>query len=153
MKKNPAIIETLRIAIGLAICLALMFGVYAILSLFTLKVFLGGLLGYILAVGNFFFMAVSLMNIADQAENPKGGLKMQGGFLFRMLVMGGLIVLGVKSGYCDAIAAVIPIAFVRPVITLEQFFLNNRSKTSVVTEKKEEFNTDNSDENNNDNEE
>ena len=126
MRKNPAIVETFRIACGLLVCLGLMYGVYAILSMFSLKVFLGGILGYVLAVGNFFFMAISLMNIADQAENAKGGIKMQGGFLFRMLAIGVLLAVGIKSGYFDAIASVVPLFMVRPVIALEQFFIKNK---------------------------
>lgn len=140
MRKNPAIVETLRIALGLAIGLGLMYGVYALISMFSLKVLLGGLLGYILSVGNFFFMAISLMNLADQGENPRGGLKMQGGFLFRMLIMGGLIVLGVKLGYCDAIASVIPVLLVRPVITIEQFILGNSGGNKKSEIKDDELN-------------
>mgnify|MGYP003396772536 CR=1 FL=1 len=43
------------------------------------------------------------------------------------------VFLGAKSGYCDPLASALPIVFVRPVITLEQFFVKNSSK-----EKKEQ---------------
>ena len=48
--------ETGIIAIGEAICVALMFAVFALIGLFEQSVFLGGLVGGLLAVGNFFCM-------------------------------------------------------------------------------------------------
>ena len=128
MKKNPAIVETVRIAVGTTIATVLMLLCYLALDKFSVKVLCGAALGLILAVFNFFYMAVSLMNIADNATDPKGAVKMQGNFIFRMLIMVALIILGAKSGYCDPLASALPIVFVLPVITLEQFFVKNSSK-------------------------
>ena len=69
--KNPAITETLRILVGMLICLALMLGVYALIQKFSLAVLFGGLVGTVIAVGNFFFMAIGLSNLADDAEEGK----------------------------------------------------------------------------------
>ena len=128
MKKNPAIVETVRIAVGTTIATVIMLLCYLALGKFSVNVLCGAALGLILAVFNFFYMAVSLMNVADNAADPKGAVKMQGNFIFRMLIMVALIILGAKSGYCDPLASVLPIVFVRPVITIEQFFVKNSSK-------------------------
>ena len=50
--------ETALIAIGEAVGVALMFGVYALLGKFDVSVVLGGLVGLLVATGNFFFLAV-----------------------------------------------------------------------------------------------
>ena len=51
--------ETAIIAIGEVICVAIMCAVYALIGKFSLGVLLGGLVGLLLATGNFFFMAVA----------------------------------------------------------------------------------------------
>ena len=57
--------ETLTIAVGEAICVAMMLGVFALLGKFNRSVVLGGILGGLIAVGNFFFMAVGTALAAD----------------------------------------------------------------------------------------
>ena len=123
MKKNPVIVETARIAAGLAICVGLMYGVFALLSKFSLEVLLGGIVGYLVAVGNFFFMAIGLMNIADAASDPRGVIKMQGNLVIRMLAIGAILIVAIKSGYCNVLATAIPLLLVRPVLTVEQFVI------------------------------
>ena len=49
--KNPVIAETLRIALGLLICLALMIGVYLLIDKYQTKVLIGGIVGTVIAVG------------------------------------------------------------------------------------------------------
>ena len=123
--RKIAIRETLYILVGVAVLTAVMFGVYALLGRFGLPVLLGGIVGTVLSVGNFFFMAVSATLAADKAEKQdvNGGKNlMRASYPFRLLVVGGLLVLCGFSGYFDLIALVLPLAFVRPVITLSAFF-------------------------------
>ena len=56
--KNPVISETLRLLAGMTICLVLMLGVYWLIDRLDRWVILGGVIGTLVAVGNFFFMAV-----------------------------------------------------------------------------------------------
>ena len=49
--------ETAIVAIGQVICTAAMIGVFALLGKFDLTVLWGGILGAVLAIANFFFMA------------------------------------------------------------------------------------------------
>lgn len=123
--RKIALRETLYILVGVAVLTAVMFGVYALLGRFGLPVLLGGIVGAVLSVGNFFFMAVSATLAADKAEKQDvdGGKNlMRASYPFRLLVVGGLLVLCGFSGYFDLIALVLPLAFVRPVITLSAFF-------------------------------
>jgi len=57
--------ETGIISIGQVICLGVMYLVFALLGYFDRAVLLGGLVGTVMAILNFFFMAVSASLAAD----------------------------------------------------------------------------------------
>lgn len=117
--------ETGIIAIGEAVCVALMCGVYALISKFSMSVLLGGIVGAVLATGNFFFLAVVATLAANRAEaqDVEGGKKlMKSSYPIRLLVLAGLLILCAKSGYFDVLALVLPLVFVRPVLTVAEFF-------------------------------
>ena len=117
--------ETALIAIGELICVALMCGVYAIIGKFDLSVLLGALVGLLVATGNFFFLAMIATLAADRAENQdvEGGQKlMKSSYPIRLLVMAGVLILCAKSGVFDVIALVLPLLFVRPILTIAEFF-------------------------------
>ena len=123
--------ETLTIAVGEAICVAVMLGVFALLGKFDRSVVLGGILGGLIAVGNFFFMAVGTALAADKAENQdvKGGQAViSSSYTIRMIVMAVLLFAAVKSGFCNVFASAIPLVFVRPVLTLGEFFRKSGDK-------------------------
>ncbi|MBO5486188.1 MAG: hypothetical protein J5988_04560, partial [Eubacterium sp.] len=82
--------ETRIIAIGECIGVAAMWGIFALLGHFDRTVLLGGIVGAVLSVLNFFFMAVSADMAADKAVNQdvKGGKKMMQSFMMtRMLAI------------------------------------------------------------------
>lgn len=123
--RKIAIRETLYILIGVVVLTAIMFGVYALLGRFQWSVLWGGIVGAFLSVGNFFFMAVSATLAADKAEKQdiSGGTNvMRASYPIRLLVVGAALLICGFSGYFDVIALVLPLAFVRPVITLSAFF-------------------------------
>lgn len=117
--------ETALIAAGEAICVALMCGVYALIGKFALSVLLGGLVGLLVATGNFFGLAVVATLAADKAEagDPASGQKlMKSSYPIRLLVMAGILILCAKSGVFDVLALVLPLVFVRPILTIAEFF-------------------------------
>lgn len=117
--------QTAVILLGQMIGLAAMYGVYALLGKFSLSVLLGGLVGALLAAGNFFFMAVIATLAADRAENQDvvGGQKlMKSSYPIRILVLAVLLILLAKSGYFDVLALVLPLLFVRPTVSIAEFF-------------------------------
>lgn len=117
--------ETAVIAIGEAICVVLMCLIYALIGKFNASVLLGGLVGLLLATGNFFFLAVIATLAADKAEaqDVAGGQKlMRSSYPIRLLVLAGVLILCAKSGAFDVIALVLPLAFVRPILTIAEFF-------------------------------
>ena len=117
--------ETAIIAAGELVCVALMCVVYALLGKFGMDVLLGGLVGTLLATGNFFFLAVVATLAADkaQAQNVEAGQKlMKSSYPIRFGALAVLLVLCAKSGYFDVIALALPLLFVRPVLTVAEFF-------------------------------
>ena len=123
--------ETLRVALGVAVCVAAMIGVFALLGQFSREVVLGGIVGGLVAVGNFFFMAVGVTLAADKAENPavKAGKALgSSSYTIRLIVMAVVLFAAAKSGYCNVFALVIPLVFVRPVLTVGEFFRKSGDK-------------------------
>lgn len=117
--------QTALIAAGELACVALMCGVYALIGKFSVAVVLGGLVGALLAAGNFFFMAVAATLAADKAEaqDVEGGKKlMKSSYPIRLLVLAVLLILCAKSGFFDVVALVLPLVFVRPILTVAEFF-------------------------------
>ncbi|MBO5079090.1 MAG: ATP synthase subunit I [Oscillospiraceae bacterium] len=117
--------ETAVVLIGELLCTGIMYGIYGLLSLFTVKVLLGGLLGCLLAVLNFFFMAVSASLASDKAQQQdvEGGQKlMRTSMLLRHLLLFVVLIAAAVSKYFDLIALLLPLLFVRPVLTLAEFF-------------------------------
>jgi hypothetical protein len=123
---NPIIVETLRILLGMVICLVLMLGVYFLIGKYQTKVLIGGIFGTLIAVGNFFFMAIGLSNIVQDSTEARIRVKTQASFMIRTLVMLALLVVAIKFLECDALATLLPLLFTRPVIMVEQFILKAR---------------------------
>lgn len=117
--------ETAVVALGQLICVAAMIGVFALLGQFDYTVALGGAVGGLTAVLNFFFMAVGVSLAADRAGNQdvKGGKALiSGSYFIRIAVMFAVLFACAKSGHCNPIALVLPLVFVRPTLTLAEFF-------------------------------
>ena len=117
--------QTLLVLVGQAICIGVMLGIFALLGSFDQKVLLGGIVGLILATANFFFMAVGTSLAADKAEaqDVKGGKALlQISMLVRYALLFVVLFAFGKSGLCDLIALVLPLVFVRPILTFGEFF-------------------------------
>ena len=117
--------EAGMMAVGQAVCVALMLGVFALLDRLDDTVLLGGLLGWFLAVLNHFFLAMGVMMAAQKArgENVKGGKNLvQASFFLRTAVLFVVMFALLKSGRCNVFALVLPLLFTRPILMVEQFF-------------------------------
>lgn len=117
--------ETGKIFVGTTIGTVVMFCIFALLSKFDQKVLLGGIFGTFIAALNFFFMAMAADLAADKAEKQDvaGGKAMiQRSMLFRTVAMFVIFFALAKSGICNVISLVVPLVFVRPTITIGEFF-------------------------------
>lgn len=117
--------ETALLAAGELACAAAMVGIFAMLGYFDYTVILGAVIGVLIAVGNFFFMAIASNAAADKAveDDVKTGKSMiKASYGMRMLVIGVLLFVFAKSGHCNLLALVCPLFFVFPIITVIEFF-------------------------------
>ncbi|MBE6933969.1 MAG: hypothetical protein E7462_02805 [Ruminococcaceae bacterium] len=116
--------ETAIVAVGELICSGAMIAVFAALGYFQMNVLWGALEGSLVMTVNYFFMAVTVNQAADRAERGevKQGQKMiQLSSLIRLVLMGVAMVVGIKLG-ANVIALVLPLAFLRPILMLAEFF-------------------------------
>lgn len=117
--------ETGIVAIGVLICTAVMIGAFALMGKYDTSVLLGGIVGAILSIGNFFFMAVGTSLAADRAEKQdvKGGQALiRNSYMLRLAVLFVLLFACAKSGLFNLFALVLPLIFVRPSLTIAEFF-------------------------------
>ena len=124
--------ETLYIAIGEVICSAVMILIYVLLGAFDLSVLWGALVGTALGAANFFLMGVGAAAAADKAaaQNVSGGQRtIRLSYTLRLLLLFIILFACAKSGLCNALAMVLPIALVRPVLTVIEFLRKPEDKT------------------------
>lgn len=125
--------ETAIIAVGEVIGVALMLAVFALLGRLDRAAVLGGIVGGVLAVGNFLMMAINVSLAADKAvqQNVKAGKAMVStSYVTRMVVLFVILFACVKSGLCNVIACVVPLLFVRVTITVAEFMRKSGDKPS-----------------------
>ena len=129
--RNIVFKETAIILVGELIFLPLMLLIFFLAGHFDRTVVYGGLAGAVLAVANFFAMAMSTSVAADKAaqQDVKGGqATMQTSFILRQLLLFGALILCAKSGVMNLLALVLPVLFVRPIITIAEFFRKKGGK-------------------------
>ena len=131
--KNPVYSETLMIAIGEVICVAIMLGLFALAGHFDQKVLLGGIVGGVLVIANFFLMAVGTSLAADRAEaqNVKGGMTLiQVSRLLRSVGLFAVLAVCAISKQFNLWALVLPFLFQWPVLALGEFFRKSGERKS-----------------------
>lgn len=116
--------ETGIIAAGELICCGVMVGIFAALGCFTMPVLWGALTGCLVMTANYFFMAVTASLASDRAaagEVEQAKKMVQTSSVVRLLCMGIVLFAGIKLG-ANVIALVLPLAFVRPILMVAEFF-------------------------------
>lgn len=116
--------ETGIVALGELICSGIMVAVFAALGYFQIPVLWSALGGSLIMIVNYFFMAVTVSLAADRAENgevQQAQKMIQTSSVVRLLLMGAALFIGVKLG-ANVIALALPLAFVRPILMLAEFF-------------------------------
>ena len=123
--RKELIRQTLTVALGVALCAAAMVGVFALLGCFDMTVVWGAVAGSLISVGNFFVMGMTTTLAAEKAANQdvKGGQALISmSYMGRMALMLVALIICGKSGLFNVVALAIPLVFVRPVLTVAEFF-------------------------------
>lgn len=117
--------ETGMLAIGEALCAGATVGVFALIGYYSTSVLLGAVIGWLMAIGNFFLMAVAAEAASDRAMNDdvKGGKAiLKTSRNTRLFVMAVLIFLLAKTGVCNPFSMVVPLLLARPILMIVEFF-------------------------------
>ena len=117
--------QTGIVALGEAVGVAAMIGIFALLGQYSSKVLLGGIVGGAVTVGNFLALAIAVNVAADKAKNQnvKGGeATIRFSYILRMAAMAVILFAFAKSGLCNVIALVVPLIFMRPTLMAAEFF-------------------------------
>ena len=126
--------QTGIVALGEAIGVAAMVGVFALLGKLDGSVLLGGIVGGLVAVANFLAMAIGVNIAADKAEKQdvKGGqATIKSSYALRLLGMAVILFAFARSGICNVIALVVPLIFVRLTLTVWEFFRRKPGESAV----------------------
>lgn len=119
--------ETAYIAAFALIFSLLMQAVYLLIGKWNYTVLLGNLLGYIAAVGNFFFMGITIQGALEKDEaDAKTAVKFS--MTARMLVLCVFAGLGLLLDCFDTIAVIIPFVFPRIAIALRPLYDKRHGK-------------------------
>lgn len=129
--RKIALHETAVILIGQLICIPLMIGIFALTGYYDSTVLWGGIMGGVIATANFFIMALVTGLASDKAEKQdiKGGQALvQQSYMIRMILLLVALVVCGKSGIMHPLALVLPLVFVRPTLTVAEFFRKKGDK-------------------------
>ena len=127
MQKHQDILQQVgRMALATAGCSAIMLAIYAVVGRFTTAVLLGGLLGTVIAVGNFLALSITVSNALDRAaagdNSVKARMSIQSSSVVRTAILTVIYVLLFHAKVCDPLAALLPLLFAQAAIKLIEFF-------------------------------
>ena len=117
--------QTLSIFAGEALLSAAMVAIFALLGYYDRSVLLGAAAGAIIATVNHLLLTLGVLAAAGKAEKQdvKGGqATIQASYILRLVVLFIILFALVKSGLCNVISAVLPLAFTRPILSVGEFF-------------------------------
>ena len=123
--KQFALREALPVLIGEAVLTGVMIGVFALLGKYDITVLWGGIAGAVVATANFFLMALGTGLAADKAQQQdakSGQALIHMSYLGRMIGLFIILAICAKSGFCNVLTLVIPLVFVRPILTIREIF-------------------------------
>lgn len=112
--------ETKRIGVGTVIMLVVMLAVYAVLGKFTVGVLLGGLLGSVYAIFNFFMLGMTLQKAASMTDQQMAHMKVRSSYSTRMIGMLILAVVAFALPFVEGIPCLIALLFPRATIFVLQ---------------------------------
>lgn len=131
MQKNRDVLRQVGgLAVALLVCIAVMLAVYALLGRLDRLVLLGTVFGWILAVGNFLSLSITVSNALDRAANggspQKAQLEIQTSSVVRPLVLALIYIVLFRAKVCDPVAALLPLLFAQVAIKVLEFFRNDK---------------------------
>ena len=121
-KHRDVLQQASRLAVAVALCIAAMLAVYALTGHFTNAVLLGALIGFVMAMGNFLSLSITVSNAMNRAANGGSPQKAQTSSVVRPVILVIIYILLFRAELCDPLAAILPLLFAQVCIKLIDFF-------------------------------
>ena len=118
MKLQPAVkTETGKIALGTIIGVLIMYAGFFVLHMvipnnwapFDYTVILGGIVGFIVAVGNFFWMAMTVQKVASTEDDAKARSTMGVSYRYRTMLQILWVILAIVVPVFNLVAGIVPL--------------------------------------------
>ena len=117
--------ETGIIAMGTATGVLIMFAIFFVLHMvfpnwapFDIKVILGGIGGLIVAVGNFFWMAVSVQKVASIEDEERARKTMGVSYRYRTMLQFLWVILAIVVPFFNLVSGIVPLFIPSIIIKL-----------------------------------
>ena len=111
--RKTALRQQLPVFLAQLLLCGIMVGIYGIIGKFSPAVLYGAMAGMLVSMLNHVGLIFSVLD-AENCDSPeKGQLKVRGGYLLRMLLMVGLLILALKFAQTDPIATLLPLILMR----------------------------------------
>ena len=118
MKLDPEVIrENRNMALGCACCSLAMAVGFLIARRFDLSALLGILAGFLLSVGNFFFMSVGITKALDTGDEAAAKAKMRSSYIARTIVMLAVMALSLAVDWIHWLPVLASVFYPRIVLT------------------------------------
>ena len=118
--QNVTLKETLKIAVGELVVLALMYTVFMLAGHLDRSVILGGLIGAAANLLYFFIICIGVNSAVHEEDKKRQKLSLSISYYLRFAVLGILIAVGLKLDIFHNIAVIIPVLMTRPIITVAE---------------------------------
>lgn len=120
MKFDPEVKrEIFLMAIGCAVCTAVVAVLFALFGYFDMTVFWGAIVGYLLAFGNFFLMSVGVIYALATGDEASAKLKMRSSYIGRTIVMLAVMAVSIVVDKIHWLPVVLSIFYPRIVISVK----------------------------------
>lgn len=123
MKLDPVVRrETAFMAVSVLICTALMQLGFFLCGRWNISVLLGGIVGWIMSVGNFFLMSVNVQKAVECGDVQQAQLKMRASYTWRMTAMLGIMICTFILDSIHWLPVAAAVFYPRIIITVRQFW-------------------------------
>ncbi len=120
LTQNVTFKEMLKIAVGEAVLLVLMYLVFMLAGHLDRSVILGGLLGAAANLLYFLIICISVNSAIREEDKKRQKLSLSISYYLRFAVLGILIGIGLKLDCFNNVAVIIPVLATRPIITVAE---------------------------------
>ena len=124
--------ETALVAACELIAAALTVAVYALLKKLDAGVWIGALVGALLATVNYFLLALAASKVTDSAaangSDKAGQGMMRFSYILRLILIFAALVVLAKLKVINPLAAIVPLVLMQPIILFTQYYLQRKVK-------------------------